>query len=537
MWFFTVGNGTGIRATTCVEMTDHRAKLPIFSGACTSLQCINWDRAECTVAYPPPNDRYRYILGDTVFWVGEAGVLYYILVHANPWSSGKFGLAIEECVPPDNDQCVNAIGPLSVGGSITKGSTALAATDYLSLNEDSDSERCGGNLIGLGPGVWFTVAGNGTGVRASANANETDYAAQLSVFSGGCNELLCIGWNSQRDASIWLGEAGEVACILVHGYGTNTAGMVFGLTIEELETPTNDGCVNALELSAAGDSLSGSTESATLESRDVRSRICKEDRGTPGIWFDVTGRGTALKLSSQFDVGGCSYPRLLSIYTGECDDLRCLGYGGIYNVVCIRLLDDANGCHWFAEESEVCHILLQRPEDIDTDDPGRFSLHPLEEFETLRNDRCVSASGPMPADGSIARGTAELATHDHTVGDYGRNNYALAVWHTTIGTGTSAMTASACAGLASRKGWQVSVYSGKCDDLQCIRWSHDSSSCSKVAWSSKDGLEECHIAVVSSDWWFCFSDAELEFEFDIEEDSSRSAASTASRFRGSNNHH
>ncbi len=135
-------------------------------------------------------------------------------------------LEVTECIsaeplPPANDLCVQAIGPLSVP-SITPGTTEDATFD--------DVGDCGTFNDNTAPGVWYTVVGTGKRITASTCGPMCDYDTydtKISVFCRSCDEPICIDGNDDNcpdgasdflSTVTWCSQAGAEYLILVHGF-------------------------------------------------------------------------------------------------------------------------------------------------------------------------------------------------------------------------------------------------------------------------------------------------------------------------------
>ena len=71
-WFrFTAEDGVTVQATTCSEYTNFDTVLSVYSGDCSSLECVTYrDDSSCS-----PNG-----LASTVQWTAESNVVYYVSV-------------------------------------------------------------------------------------------------------------------------------------------------------------------------------------------------------------------------------------------------------------------------------------------------------------------------------------------------------------------------------------------------------------------------------------------------------------------------
>ena len=114
-------------------------------------------------------------------------------------------------VAPANDLCANAI-PIDCG-EIIEGTTVLATFDNVGT--------CG--TSNTAPGVWYSLVGNGALITVST-CLDASYDTKLSVFSGDCGALVCVGGNddfpgcSLRSQLTFNSDAGTTYYVLVHGF-------------------------------------------------------------------------------------------------------------------------------------------------------------------------------------------------------------------------------------------------------------------------------------------------------------------------------
>jgi len=126
---------------------------------------------------------------------------------------------------PPNDDCEDAIGPLTVP-SMTNGTTTNSTADT--------APDCGGDgePVNTTPGVWYTVVGTGNTMAASTCNETTDYDTELSVYCHECDDLTCIGGNDDNECDLksdvfWCSQAGATYRVFVHGHDGATGN--FGL--------------------------------------------------------------------------------------------------------------------------------------------------------------------------------------------------------------------------------------------------------------------------------------------------------------------
>ena len=187
----------------------------------------------------------------SVTWSSEMDVIYFILVHGWAASAGIYELSISSELPApaddqdndgvldEEDNCAKAPNPdqadrndngigdacdfsdndlpcgaieldLTVGEITIDGQTTDASTD-------PENDAC---FNSSAPGVWFRIAGTGGEMFAETCGGTTDYDTALSVFTGDCDELTCLGANDDacglQSAGAWASERGTDYLSLIH---------------------------------------------------------------------------------------------------------------------------------------------------------------------------------------------------------------------------------------------------------------------------------------------------------------------------------
>ncbi len=133
-------------------------------------------------------------------------------------------------VPP-NDLCPSAI-PVAVP-SATPGTTIDATLDGVGT--------CG--TSNTAPGVWYSLIGTGgfivaTTCDAPGSGGSATYDTKISVFTGTCAGLVCVGGNDDscaggtstlRSTVGWCSNAGQQYLVLVHGFSSATGSFVLAI--------------------------------------------------------------------------------------------------------------------------------------------------------------------------------------------------------------------------------------------------------------------------------------------------------------------
>ena len=226
-WYKMIGTGGTVTASTCPETSSDSdsistvkggTSIAVFDGNCnTNLKCVESQRAQC-------DD------GMSVTWSTETGNVYYIMVFSSDVTS-PFVLTVQPT--PINDSCPQASGPLTIG-SVEYGSTRSA-----SLVDLGGVTGCS-SVSGLRRGVWYTVFGRGTTLRASTCHHVTSIDARVVVFSTSvefdatyeekCGNLSCVSTESSCSVT-WLALKAEEYLLFVGG--SPGIGGNFGLEVVE----------------------------------------------------------------------------------------------------------------------------------------------------------------------------------------------------------------------------------------------------------------------------------------------------------------
>jgi hypothetical protein len=213
VWYTFEGNGgamvVGLRSGAFGGTGLVDAVLSVHEGSCDALTCVGFQ--DLGDGY---QDFENFVVIDSV-----SAATYHVFVHGFGIgdSDGNFEIAVLGVERPANDACADATA-LELGDSV-EGSTRLAhMSDNIITLEDCGTSRLG-NVSATG--VWYTVVGGGFPVQASVIA---DYDMQLTVFSGGCEALVCVNGTNGREndpysgAVIWDAEESVPYTIFVHGF-------------------------------------------------------------------------------------------------------------------------------------------------------------------------------------------------------------------------------------------------------------------------------------------------------------------------------
>ncbi len=342
VWYMVFGTGESITAATC-SGSFYDTRLSVFDGGLEG-DCENMI---CTVE----NDDACPGLLSSVTWPSEMDVIYFILVHGFAAGAGNYELNISSELPApaddqdndgvldEEDNCAKAPNPdqadrddngigdacdfsdndlpcgaieldLTVGEVTVDGQTTDASTD-------PENDVC---FNSGAPGVWFRIAGTGGQMFAETCGGTTDYDTALSVFTGDCDDLTCLGANDDacglQSAGTWESVRGTDYFVLIHGFAANSGN--FTLRMTAVVPPVNDDCVDAIELTH-GSRVEGTNVDS---SRQFTTPICVDRFSTGIVWYRFTGTGGQVELSTCHEE--TELTSRLSIYTGSCEEPVCV---------------------------------------------------------------------------------------------------------------------------------------------------------------------------------------------------------------------
>ena len=214
VWYSVTGTGTNILLSLCDPATTFDTKLRVYSGDCGAPVCV------------AGNDDGPGVCDDPAFhsqltFASTLGTEYLIKVYGfDPAEFGAFVLDAESlAAPPANDLCADAT-LLSIPSQVS-GSTLAATADNFG--------GCGANGSSA---VWYSVVG--TGGRLVAKLCGSNYDTFISVHSGDCGALVCVGSNDDagddacglQSAFAWDSVDGTVYRIRVFGFSTRSGDYV-----------------------------------------------------------------------------------------------------------------------------------------------------------------------------------------------------------------------------------------------------------------------------------------------------------------------
>lgn len=191
IWWLVNGTGEVITTSSCHEQTDIKVKISVFTGSCGDLQCVTGGAEpdfECPILRRQNELREWDTMATSLTFPTKIGQAYYILVQQEgQYERGTVWLNFRSLAIPQNDNCVDAIGP------VPRDMTRIMATS-IDGTISKVPDYCGGTAVpSLYPGTWFQIMGTGKAVSVMSCGlfNFDGYA--FSVYNGAnCDSLECV---------------------------------------------------------------------------------------------------------------------------------------------------------------------------------------------------------------------------------------------------------------------------------------------------------------------------------------------------------
>eukprot|EP00339_Tiarina_fusa_P025641 CAMPEP_0117006476 /NCGR_PEP_ID=MMETSP0472-20121206/6692_1 /TAXON_ID=693140 ORGANISM="Tiarina fusus, Strain LIS" /NCGR_SAMPLE_ID=MMETSP0472 /ASSEMBLY_ACC=CAM_ASM_000603 /LENGTH=1162 /DNA_ID=CAMNT_0004707955 /DNA_START=30 /DNA_END=3516 /DNA_ORIENTATION=+ len=295
IWFTVQGTGRILEASTCTEGTTLDTEVSVFQGSCDELECV-------------AGSGQNLACGDdgTVSWHSELDRNYLVFVSGHASRTGDFWLKIDQLEMGRGSVCVSPqhVAPSSFTSGTTDGALEVASC---------------GSIEGT-KGIWHEFQGTGHSVSASVCSPDTNFDARISLFSGSCGDLECMGQTTATcsdDGTIeWIAAADTPYYLLVHGADSMSSGN-FRLELED--AVLNDSCERAAELATSTHSYFGSNVNATLEDSVACER---RESSSYGIWYTFVGSGNEVSISTCSEL--TEFSTEISIFSGSCGDFSCV---------------------------------------------------------------------------------------------------------------------------------------------------------------------------------------------------------------------
>jgi len=191
IWWWVEGTGDPITVSTCHNQTDIKVKFSVFTGSCDNLECVTGGAEpdyECPLLRRKNDLNEWDTMATALTFDTKEDQNYYVLVQQmERFGNGTVWLNFRHPNRPQNDNCVDAIGPVPRDNTRIENSSVDATVSIL-------SDYCGGDAIpALYPGTWFQIMGTGEPVTVMACSEFNEFGFALSVYNGAyCDGMECV---------------------------------------------------------------------------------------------------------------------------------------------------------------------------------------------------------------------------------------------------------------------------------------------------------------------------------------------------------
>ena len=160
--------------------------------------------------------------------------------------------------------------------------------------------------------VWWRWTAPGSGLVAF-NTNGSNFDTVMVAYTGSAvNALTEVAWDDDSGTGLqsalgFNALAGTTYRIVVDGYGSNTGDITLNWT--QQTGPANDMFANAIALSGATGSTTGSNQGATAEANEPNHH----GDLSHSVWWNWTAPSSG---PATFDTNGSTFDTVLAVYTG-----------------------------------------------------------------------------------------------------------------------------------------------------------------------------------------------------------------------------
>jgi hypothetical protein len=281
------GTGTTqlVTISLCGGGTDYDSLLRVFDD-CDLLNEIAFNDDSCGVQ-------------SEVSFTSDGTSTYYIMVEGFGSNSGNFSLDVTCEDPLPNDDCSGAIA-VSCGDSVT-GSTVGATIDI--------APTCGTPITS--PGVWYSLNDNSglPGDITLSLCNGTTFDTKISVYSGTCAALVCIGGNDDscglQSEFTFASDGNTQYYILIHSFGGATGTFTLDVTCTP-SPPPNDLIVNSIDVDEIGFPYTDPSVAMPAATTEGGNPSGCDLTGANGVWYNFVAGGDGTANASITTPGGAS---------------------------------------------------------------------------------------------------------------------------------------------------------------------------------------------------------------------------------------
>ncbi len=316
LWYVWQANFTGVAKLTTAA--DFNAVVNIFTGTCNGLQPVTCDN----------RDEHGFA-GESTYFMAQTGTEYRIRVSGQ---NEGFGLAT-------GNLCVALVGqvpdfPARPANDVCSTATQLLVNTPCAANDNLDAQTATplpslNNLARANVWYYFVAGSLPSGGRYKVRSNAT-FSDIITLYQGACANLQEIAGN-HFGGSLELPDLvpGQTYFVQIAGnFATVEGGLCPELVVEQLSSPPNDNCAQAINIPLGGPCVAGNNTGATYSGKRPACAVLA-DRD---IWYKfVAPTSGTVRVNT-----GADFRHVLALWQGTCDSLvqifctqnplRCDGY-------------------------------------------------------------------------------------------------------------------------------------------------------------------------------------------------------------------
>jgi len=423
----------------------------------------------------------------------SAGVTYYFTVSTfpSPDCIPNYTLTIDEAVPPDNDECLDAY-PVNVNSDLN--CTDVTAGTLFMAMASAQADPC--TAGDPNNDVWFSFEATET-YHEIEILNVSPYTDMYhAVYEGTCSSLSNISCSDPNSSSLSGLTVGNTYYIRVYSYGSTDVDTDFEVCVGTPQPPpANDECADAEPLDAnpinsCDNSTAGTVEGA-LDSGAASS--CGSTYNVDDVWYSFEALETSHMVEINNASGSYTY-MYFTVYSGTC--------GALSEIECFT--DDHGQINGLTVGATYYVSVYTGTSTTDQNTNFDICTYPIEIPE---NDECADAI-PVPVNvdyncTDVVSGTVTYATESSQAnGCSGTANDD--VWFSFEATG-SEHRISLINIAGSTSDLYHAVYSGNCGSLTELN-------CSDPNTSDITGLTAGQTYYVRVFTWNSTDGADVNFE-------------------------
>jgi hypothetical protein len=292
VWYSWTSPAAGGEVTLELKNTSFSSVLAVYTGdtieSLTSVASVSARQLKFTAA---PSTTYRIVVDS---YYGD-----------HSYDSGPFTLALTHAAPPPNDAFADATPLLGIldtktgtnaGSSHEPGETAHNSWAYAKRS------------------VWYSWTSPAAGGDVTLELKDTAFTSILAAYTGDTvTSLTRVATTDTRKLTFSAAPSTTYRIVVDSRYtGSTTDVGPFTLALSYTAAPANDGFADAVELTGAADTETGTTAAASHEPGETRHHTY--GYGKRSVWYRWTAPADG---RANIDITSATSDRVAAAYTGD----------------------------------------------------------------------------------------------------------------------------------------------------------------------------------------------------------------------------